>query len=269
MQSILCAECKCSPNDCSNVVIKCKKCVKKECCCNLVHTGKLNIKKNFSLIQEIFQNTRKVFVAALGIEILCIISAEIGENVGLSLFGLNLHGIAIAYILGFALAGFSTFMTILGRYNFKDQGNLKPVQGCCSFLEESTNKGFFYSMIFTFQSFKKGLSQFLVHRSHHHMKHILKESMVILVTAESACILTAETTTLLLFQYSFLLAIPLALLGGTFTLAMTESIKKIRNRRMGIKNCSCEVGNGDGIADIKKESHFIPLSGLKLSKKEK
>jgi hypothetical protein len=40
-----------------------------------------------------------MYAAALGIEILCIMSAEIGENIGLYTFGFNLHGIAIAYIL--------------------------------------------------------------------------------------------------------------------------------------------------------------------------
>ena len=55
-----------------------------------------------------------MYAAALGIEILCIMSAEIGENIGLYTFGFNLHGIVIAYVLGYALAGFSTFMTILG-----------------------------------------------------------------------------------------------------------------------------------------------------------
>ena len=73
-----------------------------------------------------------MFVAALGIEILCIISAEIGENIGLSIFGFNPWGIVIAYFLGFVIAGFSTFMTILGRLDFNDDGNIKKTQGCCS-----------------------------------------------------------------------------------------------------------------------------------------
>jgi hypothetical protein len=34
-----------------------------------------------------------VFVATLGIEILCIIYAEIGQNTGIYIFGLNLLGI--------------------------------------------------------------------------------------------------------------------------------------------------------------------------------
>jgi hypothetical protein len=38
-----------------------------------------------------------LYAAALGIEILCISAAEIGENTGLYLFGFNPGGIAIAY----------------------------------------------------------------------------------------------------------------------------------------------------------------------------
>jgi hypothetical protein len=58
-----------------------------------------------------------MYSAALGIEIRCIMAAEIGENIGLYTFGFNLIGIP-AYIIGYALAGFTTFMTILGRYSF-------------------------------------------------------------------------------------------------------------------------------------------------------
>jgi hypothetical protein len=33
--------------------------------------------------------SKKLYAAALGIEILCIMSAEIGENIGLYTFGFN------------------------------------------------------------------------------------------------------------------------------------------------------------------------------------
>jgi hypothetical protein len=47
----------------------------------------------------------------------CIAAAEIGENTGLYLFGFKAGGIVIAYAMGYALAGFTTFITILGRYS--------------------------------------------------------------------------------------------------------------------------------------------------------
>lgn len=52
------------------------------------HTNKSNLWKRSSFFREITQNIKKTFIAALGIEILCIISAEVGENVGLSFFWL-------------------------------------------------------------------------------------------------------------------------------------------------------------------------------------
>jgi hypothetical protein len=58
-----------------------------------------------------------LYAAALGIEILCIAAAEIGENTGLYIFGFNAGGIVIAYVMGYALAGFVTFVTIIGRYD--------------------------------------------------------------------------------------------------------------------------------------------------------
>jgi hypothetical protein len=60
---------------------------------------------------KFFSHAKELYAAALGIEILCIAAAEIGENTGLYLFGYNAIGIAIAYVMGYALAGFTTFVT--------------------------------------------------------------------------------------------------------------------------------------------------------------
>jgi hypothetical protein len=71
---------------------------------------------------------KSLCAAALGIEILCIAAAEIGKNTGLYLFGFNAGGIAIAYVMGYALAGFTTFVAILGRHSNQqgcDAGNGK------------------------------------------------------------------------------------------------------------------------------------------------
>ena len=70
----------------------------------------------------------------------CVFCAEIGENTSLYLYGFNPLGIAIVYILGYALAGFTTFATILGRYN---HGSPKQSMcSCCSVLEQDSQKGF-------------------------------------------------------------------------------------------------------------------------------
>jgi hypothetical protein len=53
------------------------------------------------------------------------------------------------------------------------------------------------------------------------------------LTAESACILTAETVDLLFYQMSLFLAIPPSLIMGTATLATVESVEKIKNTGNG------------------------------------
>ena len=50
-----------------------------------------------------------MYAAALGIEILCIAAAEIGENTGLYVLGFNRIGIPFAYAMGYLLARFTTF----------------------------------------------------------------------------------------------------------------------------------------------------------------
>ncbi|MDN5846107.1 MAG: hypothetical protein L0H53_07515 [Candidatus Nitrosocosmicus sp.] len=232
----------------------------------MAHTNKFNLKKKSYYLQQVSQNIKRIFIAALGIEILCIICAEIGENLGLSIFGFNLYGIAIAYLLGFALAGFSTFMTILGRYDFKNTNEVKNIRSCCSFLEENTSKGFIFNLITTFVNFKRGFIHFIDNWNNPQMKNILKTSMIILITAESACILTAETVTLLFYQYSIFLAIPLALVIGTFTLTLVESTRKIKNQRK-VQVCSCEnLECKYCLSD--SPSHFVSLSDLRRQNKD-
>jgi hypothetical protein len=58
---------------------------------------------------------------------------------------------------------------------------------------------------------------------------ILKTSLVILVTAESACILTAETVGIFFYKYSILLSVPLALFAGAFTVVVPEAYKKVKS----------------------------------------
>jgi hypothetical protein len=170
---------------------------------------------------------------ALGIEILCIMAAEIGENIGLYTFGFNLTGIALAYAIGYALAGFTTFMTILGRYT-----GLK-IESCCSVLEQQSNKGFLSNMFLTFGYFIKGLKKILHLRKEPNLKYILKTSIVILITAESACILTAETIGIVFYNYSILLGIPLALLVGGLTVVVIEAHKKINIKSKSCGSCDC------------------------------
>ena len=245
--NIVCSECKCSIDNCSNNeflnnTIKCRNCIKEICCCIKVHTHKvrkqtLPLSSNLSLKSKsklFFNITKNLLPVALGIEILCIMAAEIGENIGLYTFGFNLTGIVLAYAIGYALAGFTTFMTILGRYS----GTGLKIESCCSVLEQQSNKGFLSNMFLTFGYFIKGIQKILYLKKEPNLKYILKTSMIILITAESACILTAETIGIVLYNYSILLGIPLALLGGALTVVFIEAHKKVN-----IKSKNCNSGN--------------------------
>jgi len=205
-----------------------------------------------------------VFVAALGIEILCIMSAEIGQNIGLYILGFNLLGIVSSYILGFSMAGFSTFMSILGRHDFNNKSNMKIEGGCCSFLDEMSSKGFIFNLVETFINFKRGLTKFIINKNNPQMKNILKSSIVILITAESACIITAETVDLLFYKSSLFFAIPLSLIIGTFTLTAVESLKNIKNINTFENNCKCINSKPD---DTTNSSSFIPLNSFKKDNK--
>jgi hypothetical protein len=165
-----------------------------------------------------------MFAAALGIEILCISAAVLGENIALYIFGFNLQGIIIGYGLGYLAAGFTTFMTILGRYDLRNT----RIDSCCSVLEQQATKGFVSNLIMTFKNFGLGLSKLPNLHEESNLRNILKTSIVILITAESACILTAETIDLIFYKYSVLLSIPFALFVGSFTVVAQESYKKIK-----------------------------------------
>jgi hypothetical protein len=194
-------------------------CTKKTCCCITIHRPDRR-----NPILTFFQQTRSLFAAALGIEILCISAAEIGENSAFYFFGYHLQGIILGYIVGYAAAGFTTFMTILGRY---DLGNTK-IDSCCSVLEQQSNKGFLPNLITTFKNFGIGVSKLTSLHRQSNIKYILKTSFIILVTAETACILTAETVDLIFYKQSMLLSIPLALLAGTLAVVLPEAYKKAK-----------------------------------------
>ncbi len=168
--------------------------------------------------------TRSMFAATLGIEILCISAAVLGENTALYIFGFNLQGIIIGYGLGYLAAGFTTFMTILGRYDLRNT----RIDSCCSVLEQQSTQGFVSNLVMTFKNFGLGLSKLPHLYEEPNLRNILRTSIVILITAESACIITAETIDLIFYKYSVLLSIPLALLVGSFTVVAQEAYKKMK-----------------------------------------
>lgn len=271
---VKCAECECIPTIChkmesSRNTTYCGNCTKEEhCCCLAIHLikdkdeccrdsscarfeeggfSRLNsqIRPANSIqpsqpelgfgIRSFLFYAKGLYAAALGIEILCIAAAEIGEKTGLYIFGFNAEGIAIAYVMGYVLAGFTTFVAILGRYGNqqrRDDGNGKQeIDSCCSVLEQDSTQRFMPNLITTFSNFASGLGHLFNIRKQTEIKTILKSSLFILVTAESACILTAETVDLIFYQYSILLSVPLALLAGAFTVVTPVAYRKAKQSR--------------------------------------
>jgi hypothetical protein len=226
LMKLRCAECQCAPQEWTKQdASRCKNCTKTVCCCLSFH-GKPD-RRPPSLIKYLGY-VKGLYAAALGIEILCIAAAEIGENSGLYLFGFNPVGIAIAYAMGYALAGFTTFVTILGRYNLGPSSN-QVICSCCSVLEQDTSKGFVSNLSTTFRNFVVGLGRLPSLYKQPNLRTILRTSLMILITAESVCILTAETVDLIFYKYSILLSVPLALLAGAFTVVAPNAYRKLKS----------------------------------------
>ena len=270
---VKCAECECTPVECDKVdstenTIGCINCTKEDkCCCLAIHLVEDRYQCcddssciGYSIPQSrpnpqnklmngipspksktdhgnrsFFFYAKSLYAAALGIEILCIAAAEIGENTGLYIFGFNAGGIAIAYVMGYALAGFVTFITILGRYGSHCQSgkgqSIEGIDSCCSVLEQDSTQRFMPNLKSTFTNFASGFKRLFRIRRQTGMKTILKSSLFILVTAESACILTAETVDLIFYQYSILLSVPLALLAGAFTVVAPAAYRRSKHSK--------------------------------------
>lgn len=231
MMKIKCAECHCVPYQCKEESLECSNCTREICCCIDIHSSERKkplswlLSSSSSSLFKFFSHIKELYVAALGIEILCIAAAEIGENTGLYLFSSNTIGIAIAYAMGYTLAGFTTFAAIVGRYNYSSNG---IICSCCSVLEQEGKEGFIPNLTTTFRNFADGIKKMPQLYKQPDLKSILKKSLYILVTAESICILTAETVDLVFYQYLLLLSVPLTLLAGSFTLVAPEAYRKYR-----------------------------------------
>ena len=207
-----CAECQCTPKDC--IDYQCSVCTKEICCC-------VRVKKHSA--NNFFKNVKNLYATALAIEILCLSAAEIGENSSFIMFGFRTAiAITLGYILGYGLAAFTTFATILGRSTFSDQ-----MCSCCSVLEQTPN-GFIVTLLTTFKNCGKGVKKMTQLHKESNVRKILWTSVVILVTAETACILTAETIDLIFYRHSLFISIPLSLLAGAFAVVFPEAYKKTK-----------------------------------------
>jgi hypothetical protein len=258
--SVKCAECQCTPRECLNFSANqlCQNCSKEICCCISIHHTSLNLNPmdyssccsndescnnernnsgivisprtttNGNSISRFLRYVKRLYAAALGIEILCIAAAEIGENISLYILGFNHIGLPIAYVIGYSLATFTTFATILGRYKYGSSNS--NIDSCCSVLEQDHKNGFISNVVITFKNFGLGLRKMKELPKQSNLGQILKTSIVILITAETACIITAETVDLIFYKHAIYLSIPLALVAGAFTVAASEAYRKMKPR---------------------------------------
>ena len=126
----------------------------------------------------------------------------------------------MSYALGYGLASFSTFCTLIGRYNPEYE-----IGGCCSALEQGGNIGFISNLKNTFRDCWMGIKKIPHLKELPNAKNIIKTSVYILITAESACILTAETVNLAFFRHAMWLSMPLGLFAAAFVVTVIETYK--------------------------------------------
>ena len=144
-----------------------------------------------------------------------------GQGISFVLFGYNdLFGIVMSYALGYGIASLSTFCTIIGRYNPK-----QAIGGCCSALEQGSNNGFVTNLKNTFRDCWIGIRKIPHLRELPNAKSVIKTSVYVLITAESACIITAETVNLAFFRHAMWLSMPLGLLAAAFVVTVIETYK--------------------------------------------
>jgi hypothetical protein len=134
----------------------------------------------------------------------------------------------MAYVMGYALAGFTTFVIILGRYGYGSPNN--TMCSCCSVLEQKSEKGIVLKVSTNLRNFTVGLGGlFFVYKKQLNLRSIIRMSLLILITVENKCILTAEIVDLIFYKYSIFLSGPLASLTGAFTAVSSEVYRKMKS----------------------------------------
>jgi len=212
MKNCSCVDCICT--DESN----CIPCTAGKCCCDT----EFKIKP-----PSFFAQVKRSYPSAVGIIVLCILSSQIGQGISFVLFGYHdIFGIAMSYALGYGLASLTTFCSIMGRYNSK-QG----LSACCSAIEQGSNISFIANLKNTFRYCWIGMKTVPHLYELPNVRYVIKSSLYILVTAESACILTAETVNLAFFRHAMWLSMPLGLFAAALVVTMIESYKMTRPKK--------------------------------------
>jgi hypothetical protein len=204
---------------------------------------------------SLVRNSILLFPSALGIEIICILSSITGESIGFYLFGFNVVGIIYAYSLGFIVAGFTIFLIILGRYREHQSLTL----GCHD--NHQFHLGFRSNFITTFKHFKKGWFSIPILFYNPNRNHLLKKALYLLLTVESICVITAQTTDFLLYNYSVFLSFPLALIAGSLVISIQQAEEEI-NKKNKLYVLSKNKNKNENKIDNKRGSQFrvVPIA---------
>jgi hypothetical protein len=78
------------------------------------------------------------------------------------------------------------------------------------------------------RNFAVGLGGLLSVYKQRNLRCIIRTSLIIVITAESICFLSAEIVDLIFYKYSILLSTPLALLAA-FTVVSSEAYRKMKS----------------------------------------
>jgi hypothetical protein len=156
------------------------------------------------------------------------------------MFGFTPIGIIYAYSLGFLVAGFTIFLVIVGRYKEHKNINLGCHDDANGNHYHQFQLGFKFNFITTFKYFKNGWCNLSFLFYNPNRTQLLKRALYLLLTAESICVITAQTVDLFFYNFSVFLSIPLALISGAFVISLqqAEEIKKINNLKLDNQNQS-------------------------------
>jgi hypothetical protein len=115
----------------------------------------------------------------------------------------------------------------------------------------------------TFANFNTGFKKLPYLYKQPSLKKILKTSLVILITAESAYVLTAETVDIIFYNYSILLSVPLALVAGAFTVGAPQAYRKSKSANP--PNCEHSKTNLIPLLLPSQQTSIIPFILLQLA----
>ncbi len=138
-----------------------------------------------------------------------------GGLLGVYYFGFNPFGITMAYVLAYALAGFATFASMLGRSSGAHSHEEEIICSCGPGHDSGFNSNFAQ----TFANFAAGPRKMVRLYREPDAWRVVKASLIVLVSAESGRITAAATVDVMFYQYSAIFSIPAALLARTLTVA--------------------------------------------------